>query len=534
MANDFFNASGYPTTRASGASASMRSQLAAIAAGFDKMPVLTANGGKLVAVNAGATALEAIAAINGIPIGGTTPAAGAFTTLSSSGAATLASLSILGASTLASLGVTGTLTANGAVTLGDAAGDALTINPSAVTWAGNPTHSGAHTFSSVLTGLAGAAFAQTSGTTVLYGADGSYGFRYVSRASGDRLRMAGRGAGLGVTIDVTDDAETTSARPLNLGAINGSVSLGGDAQFIKDASGNVGIGVSPLARLHVKGSSGVTTMVESTGANSFLTYKDVATTNAPGWGSQGDLMVGYTDGVERVRIDASGNLGIGVVPNASIRLDVQGPAAAAGRASIRAVAGQSAYLSIAGNALTPGSASFDLQQDGSGNVDVLNRSNTRVSFYSNNTERLRLNADGSLYGTALHNNGGTGGSTQQYIASGTYTPTQPGASGNVASTTPGKAQWLRIGNVVTVTGSVAVDPTAANTATFFQLSLPITSDLTATTDLAGTAAFVDVSDVPVVARILADTAGNAAQFSTRSSADTASNTWYYTYSYEVK
>ena len=57
--------------------------------------------------------------INNAAIGGTTPAAGTFTTL----------------------------TANGNVTLGDNSADSLTIYPNTVTWISNPTHSGNHTFS---------------------------------------------------------------------------------------------------------------------------------------------------------------------------------------------------------------------------------------------------------------------------------------------------------------------------------------------------------------------------------------------------
>lgn len=47
--------------------------------------------------------------------------------------------------------VTGAFTANGNTTIGNAAGDTLTIAPSAVTWSGNPTHSGNHTFSGSMT-----------------------------------------------------------------------------------------------------------------------------------------------------------------------------------------------------------------------------------------------------------------------------------------------------------------------------------------------------------------------------------------------
>lgn len=126
MSNSYFNATGYPSFRQSGASSSMRAQLAAIAAGFDKLPTLAGNGGKMLAVNAGGTAVEAVSALDGIAIGGSTPAAGAFTTLSASGAATLAgTLHVTGAATFgagaefagALSGIT-TLGASGAVTLG--------------------------------------------------------------------------------------------------------------------------------------------------------------------------------------------------------------------------------------------------------------------------------------------------------------------------------------------------------------------------------------------------------------------------------
>jgi hypothetical protein len=57
----------------------MRAELDSITAGFNKLPTLTANN--VVFVNASGTALEARAGIDGVVIGGTTPAAGTFTTL---------------------------------------------------------------------------------------------------------------------------------------------------------------------------------------------------------------------------------------------------------------------------------------------------------------------------------------------------------------------------------------------------------------------------------------------------------------------
>lgn len=58
--NDFYNDSGVPASGAQGSSAVMRAEFALIEAGFNKLPTMTGNGGKIVAVNSGATALEAV------------------------------------------------------------------------------------------------------------------------------------------------------------------------------------------------------------------------------------------------------------------------------------------------------------------------------------------------------------------------------------------------------------------------------------------------------------------------------------------
>lgn len=60
MANDFYTASGSPATGSQGSSATMRAEFTSIEDGFDKLPVMTGNGGEIVAVNSGGTALEAL------------------------------------------------------------------------------------------------------------------------------------------------------------------------------------------------------------------------------------------------------------------------------------------------------------------------------------------------------------------------------------------------------------------------------------------------------------------------------------------
>ena len=86
--------------------------------------------------------------------------------------------------------------------------------------------------------------------------------------------------------------------------------------------------------------------------------------------------------------------------------------------------------------------------------------------------------DGRLYGTALHNNAGAvTGTTNQYVASGTYTPTLTTVD-NCDSASAFQCQWMRVGNVVTVSGLVQVDATSTVNAAQFRATLPIASSLT--------------------------------------------------------
>jgi len=96
------------------------------------------------------------------------------------------------------------------------------------------------------------------------------------------------------------------------------------------------------------------------------------------------------------------------------------------------------------------------------------------SLTNHTSKRLAVTSDGRLYGTALHNNSGAvTGTTNQYIASGTYTATITNGS-NVTANTAQICQWIRVGNVVTVSGGFTATTTAAAlTASSVFLSLPI-------------------------------------------------------------
>lgn len=136
--------------------------------------------------------------------------------------------------------------------------------------------------------------------------------------------------------------------------------------------------------------------------------------------------------------------------------------------------------------------------------------------------------DGRLYGTALHNNAGAvTGTTNQYVASGTYTPTYTIGTG-LDSITASACQWLRVGNVVTVSGFAQLNATTANALVQFRATLPIASAFTSSIQLGGVAAEGDVGGG--VFRIAADDAEDKALFSGEmSTANTDNISFSFTY-----
>lgn len=103
-AAEYYSHGSYPATRSSLSSSAMRSELELIEAGFGKLPDILGNGSKLVAINAGATALEAITTGTGILAFLATPSSAnlrsALTDETGSGSAVFATAPTLSAATL--------------------------------------------------------------------------------------------------------------------------------------------------------------------------------------------------------------------------------------------------------------------------------------------------------------------------------------------------------------------------------------------------------------------------------------------------
>ena len=151
-----------------------------------------------------------------------------------------------------------------------------------------------------------------------------------------------------------------------------------------------------------------------------------------------------------------------------------------------------------------------------------------------------VTTDGRWYGTALHNNAGSvTGTTNQYIASGTYTPTLTNTT-NVASsnfTDSGTTKWIRVGNVVTVSGgNLNITPTAASgTQTVLDISLPIASTLGLASACAGTASDgggPNAGSANTSGMVQGSTANNRAQLVFEAN-NTNSQPWWFTFTYTV-
>jgi len=179
-------------------------------------------------------------------------------------------------------------------------------------------------------------------------------------------------------------ATLNSTTPTFLGAITASTNTinVGSGQIYKDASGNVGIGITnPSVNLEVVGTSGMRTRYDASGfgllINQISSAGDAYVINQANAG-----IVLATNNTERLRIDSSGNVGIGTASPRG-KLDVSG--------DVYVAAGK--QIQITGS---PGTTGLQLFGQDAAESLIGTMSSQSLVLRTNATERLRIDASGGV------------------------------------------------------------------------------------------------------------------------------------------
>ena len=163
---------------------------------------------------------------------------------------------------------------------------------------------------------------------------------------------------------------------------------GGAERMRIDSSGNVGIGTSspraPLAFAATTSTAGVPNKIRlfDDGVSNFYGF-GISSGLLDIIGGTGGGVAIYTNGAnERMRIDSSGNVGIGVSAPTRL-LHIDGGASAT-------------YFQMTNTASGRTNADgFQIAQDGTA-VELINRENGYMGFNTSNTERMRIDSSGNL------------------------------------------------------------------------------------------------------------------------------------------
>lgn len=253
--------------------------------------------------------------------------------------------------------------------------------------------------------------------------------------------------------------------------------------------------------------------------------------------------------------------GLGGSPDSSVLIGYE-----AGRSSVGGVYRNNVCIGYNANKVTSGSGGTGNVIIGSNagkNMTVSNRllidnSSTSTPLIDGNFSTDEVKINGSLWTTDeirdsdgdAGNNGevltstSTGTNWQQVsglletLASGVYTPIASDSVNITDAITMSEAQYMRVGNTVTVSGRCTIDPTFSITQTSFEFNLPIPSNIGAFEDVSGTAIFSGTAGAgsngkSIGAEIVGIAANDTAKLMFNNDTFILSATMTYHYTYQI-
>ena len=231
----------------------------------------------------------------------------------------------------------------------------------------------------------------------------------------------------------------------------------------------------------------------------------------------------------RFSISGDGEVLVTGFPAAFVGLNVRGAAAQSANLQVW----QNSSSLILGQIDANGAFVFN-EQGADADCRVEGDTDVNLIYTDASTDRVGIGTAApatklDVNGTITCTNITTGLATVELDA-GTYTPTRSAEVNMDANVTMTQAQYLRVGATVTVSGAFTANPTSAAVATSFEITLPVTSNVGATDDVAGVAFSGAISGQG--AEIIGVIANDTAKIQWISG-DITSQSWSYTFSYQI-